>query len=301
MPTQVPTSPAAPLDGDNAAVTVRTMAPLGASQDLLLRMFATMLKDRFGTIVVVENKPGRDGVVAAQITRTEAADGRHLLMSGSATLTFYPHVEDVGYVEADFEPLLGVGRYNFVVVTRVDSRWATLHDLFIDARAAGRTIRYAGSGRPDFLLVQTMATRTGAAVEFLQLNGPALLDAVLSGAADIGLGTGTHQTLLDEGRLRITARLHPRANPGNGTPCPMDFGIDATLDTFIVFAAPRDVDPDRKLEIVSMLRQVAEQPETTAFLRERLAMLPIVLAGEELAVALRNQRRDFARLQRLAG
>lgn len=281
----------------SSRLTIRTMAPAGASQDLLARLLSSILRARFGCDAAVENAPGQDGQVAARLTRSEPADGRHLLLTGSATLTFYPALGGAGYEESDFEPLLGVGRYNFVVVTASTQPWKTLNEVFDAVRGAGRTLRYAGSGQTDFLLVRAMAAAVGLGVEFLQLNGPALLEAVLGGEADIGLGTGTHQLLLEEGRLRVVARLHPRDQPGAGTPDPHDFGVDAALNMFVLISTPKGAPAAAKTQLIARLAEAAETPETRELLVRRLAMLPDVLRGAELTAAIEEQKRDFARLQ----
>jgi tripartite-type tricarboxylate transporter receptor subunit TctC len=49
----------------DAGLTVRTMAPPGASQDLFLRVLQPVLEQRFGRRMLVDNLPGDDGVRAA--------------------------------------------------------------------------------------------------------------------------------------------------------------------------------------------------------------------------------------------
>jgi ABC-type nitrate/sulfonate/bicarbonate transport system substrate-binding protein len=87
-------------------------------------------------------------------------------------------------------------------------------------------------------MVAAMARSAGVYVDLLPRNGPALLEAVTSGEADVGLGTGTHQPLLADGRVRVVAQLHPRAKPGGG-PTPQEFGVATTLDNFILISAPK--------------------------------------------------------------
>jgi tripartite-type tricarboxylate transporter receptor subunit TctC len=277
-------------------LTARTMAPLGASQDLFLRALQPILAERFGVNLAINNASGQDGVVAARQVKADPPDGRHVLVTTPATLTFYPQTGDVGFESADFDPLIGVGRYNFVVITGGGQPWADLHGALAHVRREGRPLRHAGTGQPDLLMVAAMARSAGVEVELLPRNGPALLEAVTSGEADVGLGTGTHQPLLADGRVRVVAQLHPRAKAGGG-PTPQDFGVRATLDNFILISAPRGLAPEVRARLVARLTKAVAAAPIQTLLTERLLMEPGLLQGEELAAAIASQRDAFATLR----
>lgn len=273
-----------------------TMAPKGASQDLVLRALQPILAARFGRRLAIDNATGEDGMRAARSVKAAPADGRHLLVTASATLTFYPSGGDAGFSRGDFDMLLGVGRYNFVIITGPQQTSSNFVEILTHIRKQGRALRYAGSGEPDRLLVAAMARANGLALEFLARNGPALLEAVTSGAADLGLGTGTHQPLLADGRVRVVARLHPRTD-SVPYPSPRDFGVDAALDNFILIAAPRGVAPGERSRVVAELKAAVATPEIQAVLRERLLMSPGLLEGVALEAALDEQEHMFAALR----
>ena len=282
-------------------LTARTMAPLGASQDLFLRALQPILAERFGVALEIDNASGQDGVVAARRVKADPPDGHHVLVTTPATLTFYPQTGAAGFEATDFDPLLGVGRYNFVVITGAGQPWADLHGALAHVRAQGRPLRHAGTGQPDLLMVSAMARSAGVEVELLARNGPALLEAVTSGEADVGLGTGTHQPLLADGRVRVVAQLHPRAKAGGG-PTPQEFGVGATLDNFILISAPKGVAPDTRARLVARLAEAAAAAPIQTLLTERLLMEPGLLQGEELAAAMAAQKQAFATLRsRIAG
>ena len=282
-------------------LTVRTMAPPGASQDLFLRVLQSVFQERFRTRLIVDNAAGQDGIVAALRAKADPPDGRHLLVTSASTLSFYPAAGRFGFDATDFEPLLGVGRYNFVLITGGGQPWSDLHGVLDAVPVQGRALRYAGTGQPDLMLVSAMAKQAGVAVEFLPLNGPALLDAVLKGEADIGLGTGTHQPLLEDGRVQVVARLHSGAEPGDrAAPGPRDFGVGATLDNFILVSAPRGLEPSTRDRLLERLIGAVGTPEVTALLTKRLLMASGLTHGAELEAALMAQKQAFA-LLRAAG
>lgn len=279
-------------------ITARTMAPPGASQDLFLRALQPVFAERFGTRLTVDNLPGGDGVRAAQAARDDPPDGRHLLVTSASTMSFYPAAGGAGFTEADFDMLLGVGRYSFVLITAATQPWSDLREAFEGIRRQGRPLRYAGTGLPDTLLVRAMARSCGVSVDHIPLNGPALLEAVLKGDADIGLGTGTHQPLLAEGRVREVAQLHPRATTGAGAPpTPQDFGVDAVLDNFILVSAPRGLAAAERGRLVDQWSAAVATPAAQALLTQRLLMAPGLLLGDDLAATIEMQKRAFAVLR----
>ena len=143
-----------------------------------------------------------------------------------------------------------------------------------------------------------MAGGAGVPVEFLPTNGPALLEAVVSGKADIGLGTGTHQPLLEDGRVRVVAQLHSRARRGPGEPpTPQDFGVDANLDNFILVSAPKGLEAAHRAVLIDQLKAAVGTPEVETLLTKRLLMATGLMEGAELQAALAAQSEGFAALR----
>jgi tripartite-type tricarboxylate transporter receptor subunit TctC len=275
-------------------ITARTMAPSGASQDLFLRALQPVFAARFRTRLIVDNVPGEDGVRAAQAARNDPPDGRHLLVTSASTMSFYPAAGEAGFTEADFDMLLGVGRYSFVLITAATQPWSDLREAFESIGGENRALRYAGTGLPDALLVRAMARRSGVPVDHIPLNGPALHEAVLKGDTDIGLGTGTHQPLLADGRVREVAQLHPHAKTGPGAaPTPKDFGVDAMLDNFILISAPQGLAAAERARLVDQLSEAVATPEVQVVTTERLLMAPGLLHGADLAAAIEAQKQAF--------
>jgi tripartite-type tricarboxylate transporter receptor subunit TctC len=282
----------------NGEIIARTMATPGASQDLFLRALQPIFADRFGTRLTVDNASGQDGVVAARRVKDDPPDGWHVLVTSASTMSFYPAAGGAGFETGDFDLLLGIGRYSFVLITASDQPWSDLGAAFDVVRAQARPLRHAGTGQPDLLLVSAMAQRAGLSVEFMQLNGPALLDAVLQKRADIGLGTGTHQPLLADGRVRVVAQLHPRAETGPGAaPTPQHCGVEAMLDNFILLSAPKGLSEGDRTRLVRQFTEAAATPEIATLLTQRLLMAPGLMEGDKLEATIAAQAKAFGALR----
>jgi tripartite-type tricarboxylate transporter receptor subunit TctC len=87
--------------------------PPGGGTDAVARILADKLKDELGTTVVVENKPGAGGQLAAQALKVAPADGTVLFLSHDHTISILPLVvKHPGYESAkDFAPVAGFATF----------------------------------------------------------------------------------------------------------------------------------------------------------------------------------------------
>jgi tripartite-type tricarboxylate transporter receptor subunit TctC len=87
--------------------------PPGGGTDAVARILAEKLKDELGTTVVVENKPGAGGQLAAQALKTAPADGTVLFLSHDHTISILPLVvKNPGYEPSkDFAPVAGFATF----------------------------------------------------------------------------------------------------------------------------------------------------------------------------------------------
>ena len=87
--------------------------PPGGGTDAVARILAEKLKDELGTTVVVENKPGAGGQLAAQALKAAPADGTVLFLSHDHTISILPLVvKNPGYEPSkDFAPVAGFAMF----------------------------------------------------------------------------------------------------------------------------------------------------------------------------------------------
>ncbi|RZS54395.1 Bug family tripartite tricarboxylate transporter substrate binding protein [Sphaerotilus mobilis] len=95
--------------------TVRLLVgfPAGGGTDAIARLLAERLKDQLGVTVIVENKPGAGGQLAAQALKAAPADGTTLFLSHDHTISILPLVvRNPGYEPArDFVPVAGFATF----------------------------------------------------------------------------------------------------------------------------------------------------------------------------------------------
>jgi tripartite-type tricarboxylate transporter receptor subunit TctC len=143
----------APAASDWPTRPVRFIVTLGAGSgaDIGARLLADKLSQRWGQPVVVENRPGGDGIVA--ISAFVAAHDDHvLLFSPAASFTAHPFLHDhLPYKPADLVPITRVSNTLIAIAVPVGMPVASLGELVATARAAPDKLNWAGvTGALDF-------------------------------------------------------------------------------------------------------------------------------------------------------
>jgi tripartite-type tricarboxylate transporter receptor subunit TctC len=187
----------------------------GGTTDILARIIAEKLREIWNVPVVVENRPGADGIIATTAVHQAPPDGYTLLMSTNA-ITITPHMKSLPYDPIkDFEPVTIVGQeYHHMMVT--PALPAKTVKEFIDlakSKPDGLTFGSAGPGSAPFLGMQRFIQAAGIPnMVHVPFAGsmPALM-AVVSGdvQAMFSSPSTTLQIALD-GKVRILGVAGPQ-------------------------------------------------------------------------------------------
>jgi tripartite-type tricarboxylate transporter receptor subunit TctC len=133
---------------------VRFIVPLGpgSGADIGARLFADRLSARWGKAVVVENRPGGDGIVAIAAF-TGAHDDHTLLFSPASTFTAHPYLHDkLPYDPADLAPISRVSNTIVAMAAPTALKVGSLAELFALARKENGKFNWAtATGISDFL------------------------------------------------------------------------------------------------------------------------------------------------------
>src|SRR5213596_1993019 len=129
----------------NKPVRVVVPFPSGSSTDIVTRVLANSVSQSIGQQLVVDNKAGADGAIAASEVAKAAPDGYTLLMATNSPLSVVPAMKKSPPYDpvADFTPITDIGRYTFFVVSYPGLPAKTLPELVQYARANPGKINYA--------------------------------------------------------------------------------------------------------------------------------------------------------------
>lgn len=151
----------------------------GGAADITARVISQKLSEGLGQAFVVENRPGANGGVGAEIVARAPADGYTLLITASGPIVINPVLyRKVAYDPVnDFAPVSQITRYQYAVVVRDASPIRSLQDLVATAKANPGTVSYGstGIGGGGHL----------AGVLFEQLSGARLIHVPYKGGAAV--------------------------------------------------------------------------------------------------------------------
>src|SRR4030088_1559509 len=135
------TSPATAQERADAfptrAIKIVVPFPAGGPSDVLARMIGQKMSEDWGQPVVIENRPGANTVIGAQIVKAAAADGYTLLMAIDSTLTMNQFLYRTPPYDpiADFAPVTLVAKTMQLLIVNSASEVKTVQDLIGKAKA----------------------------------------------------------------------------------------------------------------------------------------------------------------------
>jgi tripartite-type tricarboxylate transporter receptor subunit TctC len=257
LATALALSSAARAQDQYPAKLLTVVVPLtpGTTIDILARLFAESLSRRFGQQVIVANRPGAGGLIAAQAVATAPADGYTVLLANSGhailgTLNKNLPFDPVG----DFAGVSLIGDAPTLVNVAPSLGVRSLQDFIALAKAKPGTINYgsAGIGTATHLAGAYFALRTGTEL----VHVPYTVSSTI--IADL-LGGRIHATfapaaftlpLLQDGRLLALAVAadEPIREP-IAVPTALSGGVDYRNATWYGFLAPAKT-PQAALQIL---------------------------------------------------
>ena len=181
---------------DWPAQTVRIVLPYppGGASDVTARLLGQQLAQSWGTSVVIDNKPGANGIIANELVAKSAADGYTVLMANLGPNAINPAVyARLPYDMArDFAPVILTTKVPLLIVTAADSPIADLAQLILHARQQPGKLSFgsAGNGSGSHLAGELLAMTTGTKMLHVPYKGdaPALTD-LMSNQLTVALPT----------------------------------------------------------------------------------------------------------------
>jgi tripartite-type tricarboxylate transporter receptor subunit TctC len=186
--------------------------PAGGGVDIVARLFGERIKAALGPSVIVENRAGASGMVAAGAVAKSAADGLTLLMAASGEVAINQHLykDKMSYDPLrELTPVALIGIVPCVVVVAAASPVKSAAELIAYARANRGKLSFSSSGigNPQQLAGELMNSMAGTDVLHVPYRGaaPAVTD-VATGAVTMSFSSlAAALPLIQDGRLRAVA------------------------------------------------------------------------------------------------
>ena len=192
-------------------VTLMVPTAPGGTTDIAARMLADPLGKALGQTVIVENRGGASGGIAAVAVKRAEPDGHTLLMQYSGYHVITPAVakQPIGWEAKDFQAVANVLNAPQVVVARAGLPIKTMAELIAYAKANPGKLTYASSGNGSLQHVTGAMLEQQAGIQMTHVpykgTGPALQD-LLGGQVDVTFGTPPpFMQHIQSGKLRALA------------------------------------------------------------------------------------------------
>lgn len=190
--------------------------PAGGGTDAIARILANKLKEDLGTTVVVENRPGAGGQLAAQALKAAAPDGMTVMLSHDHTVSIIPlTMRNPGFDPSrDFVSVAGLGTFVNSLALSGRAGAATFNEYLASVRSAGGKGAMgvpAPASLPEFA-VKALASRFNLDLVPLPYRGSAPMITDMLGG-QVMAGVGSIPDFIDHhkgGRLKVVAVMGSR-------------------------------------------------------------------------------------------
>jgi tripartite-type tricarboxylate transporter receptor subunit TctC len=201
------------------AITVIVPFPPGGSSDIVMRLVAQKVSESIKQPVIIENRPGGAGNLAALVIKNAPPDGYLLMMGHTGTHAINPKLyHDLKFDPIkDFQPITALISFNNILVVPAASPAKSVQDLVALAKTRPEGLNYGsqGVGTGGHLLGELLAKHAGVKLVHVPYRGiaPAVQDTV-AGRMDFlfssYLSAAGH---IESGELRMLAIAGPQRHP----------------------------------------------------------------------------------------
>ena len=282
--------------------------PPGGGTDAIARVLADKLKDELGSPVVVENRPGAGGQIAAQALKAAAPDGTTLFISHDHTISILPLVlKNPGFDPAtDFVPVAGFATFVNALALSSGTPPKTFKDYVAWVKAQGGKSAVgipAPASVPEFL-VKVIGERFGLDLTALPYRGSAPMMGDMLGN-QIPAGVGSVQDFIENhraGKMRVVAVMGTKRQASMPeVPTFAELGVAGFEEVpFYGFFAPAGTPKNVIDRFSAALAKVVEMPEV----RDRLVgwgMTVQYMTQPQLAERERTYSQVWAQIIRKSG
>ena len=281
-------------------------APGGAT-DRVARIVGDKLAAKLGVPVVVDNKPGAGGRLAAQQVKNTPANQNVLMLANPAVMVVAPLVfKDNGYdAERDFVPVSHVNDYDFALAVSPTLPVRELSHLLAWMRAnpGQANVGVPATGSLPHFFALMVGEKAKVQTQVIGYRGSApLLNDLLGGQVPVAIDTSDVVLPQHEaGKLRILALSGAQRSPfAPKIPTFKEAGLDLAATGWNTFFAPATMPRDKVDRLSRLIHEVMQDPDTTRRFKDAL-MTPVVSTQAQTVAMLKAYRAQWAPVVQKSG
>ena len=280
--------------------------PPGGATDNLARVIAPKLTEALGQAVVVDNRPGSNGNLAAEATARAAADGYTLMLCADAQIVISPHLYRNLPFDAlrDFTPVASLVSTQMLLAVHASIPVKTVLEFVEYARRASPPLAYAsiGNGSQHHLAMEMLKSRAG--INLLHVpykgGGPATV-ALFGGEVSLMFGGNSVAPHIRSGKLRALAMSGRRNAAYPDLPALSEFYPGLEINPWLGLIAPAGVPGP----VLARLRAETGKLLADADVRERVRNIggldPYATTPKEFAAQIRSEYARYGEVVRAVG
>ena len=278
----------------------------GGGNDIIVRVMQPELAKGLGQQIIIENKPGAQSIIAAELVAKSPADGYTLLMGPSGPMTINPATySKLPYSPLrDFAPISMIASFPLIVAVSAASPIRSVKELVEYAKANPGKANYASSAGIFQIATELFKQKTGTQIEMIPYKGSGeSIQAVISGQVlmtiiDPPPTAGPMKAGTVRGLAVTAAKRHPS---WPDVPTMAEAGVpDMEVPVWTAFFAPANTPPAIVARLQKEVARVVQAPEV----KERFAGLSIEPVGgtsEELGRQVARDIEKWTAVARAAG
>ncbi|TDH61488.1 tripartite tricarboxylate transporter substrate binding protein [Dankookia rubra] len=288
------------------SVTILVPFAAGSGTDAISRILAGLLEPIWGQPVVVENRAGANGALAAGATARSAPDGQTLMMTTNTPSAANPALmKKLDYDPvADFTAICRTGNYNFWLVVPESSPFRSVADLLAAAKAKPGQLTYASGNSTGIVAGGAMAAQAGVEMTHVPYRStpPAITDVMAGRVSCMIVDASSSLGNVKGGQLRVLgvttqqrSKLLPDIPPLAELGLP---GFDVAAWAGLI--GPARMPPGMVASINADVRSVWDRPETVKRLGD-IGFDGFSSTPEEFGSFIKDEIVKWGRMARTAG
>jgi tripartite-type tricarboxylate transporter receptor subunit TctC len=299
-------APSQAADWPTRSVTVVVPFGAGGNTDMMARLAAQHLSEKFGQAFVVENRPGAGGALGTGQVAAAAPDGYTLLFSASANISLTPQVQKLNFDPLkQLVPITNMGTGTQMVAIKNDLPAKTLPEFIAYAKANPGKLNFTVAGTNNISHLAPVLLFARAGIELVMVPAkaePQAISDLVAGQVDLYFGNSS--SILPQanaGKLRVIAVGTPQSIPAAPEIPPVADTLPGfEFSSWNGLSAPAGTPDAITTAIRNEISAFAKSPEISKRL-SGLGIIPGGLTKEQSEAVIRKDYETFAAAIKAAG
>ena len=276
----------------------------GGSADASARLVGDFVEKYLGQPVVVSNKSGGGGAVAANLVKKRKPDGYTVLMNASLTYTSVPFMnEKVGYKWDDFTHIATLTEPQNALVSQPSKQWKDLAGMIRYFKSQNKAIAFTAQVQLARYIADIIAIETGAKFKIVPVKGgSAAGQQLLGGHVDLVWGGGWQLKYVKTGKMQVVASLgRKRLSYAPAIPTVGEMGYkDIYIGVTFMISGPKGMPRDVLNVLNGAFNRALKEPKITDVFVKKFAFHLPIRTPDEVEAYMRDEAAKYRNFIRAA-